>query len=263
MSEVQEMIDESQKSQFLQIAEALRELMANVLKKRDLDTLAVALMKRSSEGRADLVSRITDLEVGAKDAQVRTEETQKLTLAHVIPAMREMLAEVPKSDDLVQHMAGLKNQVNEKLRSITMRVSTLESGAAARKEGLRRRVDEIDCKTRELAQLLAALDAEMESGLQERVEAAFVRTFAAHDREMKAKVRRKNRRDRTGPFDARSKQGRALGGPLKTEQQRKLHVHSNTLRVQGRRPLFVSPGVVASSGLWGQVFGVGLLTPGC
>lgn len=265
-SEVQEMIYESQKFHILQITGVLREMMADVLKKRDLDTLAVELRRGSSVGLADLVSRITDLEAWAADDKLRTKELQDSMLADMISAMRESLAEVPKSGDLVQHMADLNNQVSESLKFISIRVGTLETGAAARKEGLRRRIDEIDSKGRELEQHLAALEVELDCGLQGRVEAAFVRVFAAHDREMKAKARRKGRSDRTAPFDMRSKQGRASRGPLKTEQKNKTNFdYPNTYRehdkVAAGQALNHRARVVSSMGLWGQVFGVGLLTP--
>ena len=154
------MIDEAQRFQIPQIAGTLRELLADALTKKDLDTLAVGLRKRMGEDWGKLASRITVLEE-------ETKELHKTMLADMISAMRDSLEEVPKSGELVQHFAGLTNQ----LRSICSRVDTLETGAEAKKEGLRGRIDRLTTKVNvELGELQERL-REIEAAVYDEDEA--------------------------------------------------------------------------------------------
>jgi hypothetical protein len=176
------MIDEAQRFQIPQIAGTLRELLADALTKKDLDTLAVGLRKRMGEDWGELASRITVLEE-------ETKELHKTMLADMISAMRESLAEVPKSGELVQHFAGLTNQ----LRSICSRVDTLETGAEAKKEGLRGRMDRLSTKLNvELGGLLERL-REVEAVVFEENDDGFGKQDAMTDADTKELERRKAR----------------------------------------------------------------------
>ncbi len=129
-AEVQKMIITAQNLQFTQIVGALRESLEDVLKKKDMEGF-----------------------VGETRVQEMISEAVNSQLTQVVGVVRESLANVLTKKDVdvfVRASVGSQEQAKECLDALVKRVTTLEVGAAARKEGLRRRVDGIDSQVREL-----------------------------------------------------------------------------------------------------------------
>ena len=122
-SRIQVLIEEAQKSQFLVIVGAVRESLAEVVKKEDLARLSTHLMQQSKEGLSKMSLRIEEMEV----AQRKLKEVQDSQFALTIDALRASLADVMKTTDLDRLAVDLKKESRVGVEAMSKRVSALEA----------------------------------------------------------------------------------------------------------------------------------------
>ena len=125
------MIKAAQHSLVEEVALTVRELLKDVVKTREMEGF-----------------------VRESDARDMLEEEQCAQLMLIAGSLRESLADVLKKEDVKE----MKKRLIVGHRALELRVTSLETGAADRKEGLRRRIDKIDSKVRELEGRLEDFD---------------------------------------------------------------------------------------------------------